>query len=374
LHDPDSGVREAAVASLAQLADKRATDPLIHALQDPQHEVRWRAARALDMLGWQPENDDQIVMRAVAAGDLVKTIGIGSAAVGRLTAVLNDARSPNRRAVVEALGQIGDTRAIKALTAAVKDADPTVRVYAIDALRDARDGEVTKVLLAALGDQDQHVRGMAAAVLGRIGDPSVVEPLLGLLGDANWSVRKAAVESIGRLKDPRAVEALTVLLKDSDHDVREVAVAALGEIGDPWEKAEAARNAIPELKVALQSNEYWVRHSASEVLAKLDKIYAAEPELTAMNTAIRLRQQVAIDAMLKALSDYDSDLRMAAAEALGRICDARLTRPLAAALDDADQWVRQAAGRALERMGWIPSNDAQHAQHQAALQLQPFAA
>jgi HEAT repeat protein len=218
-------------------------------------------------------------------------------------------------------------------------------------------------------------------------------------------VRKAAVESIGRLKDPRAVEALTVLLKDSDHDVREVAVAALGEIGDPraverlvialadaqssvrqlaaaalrkidyrWEKAEAARNAIPELKVALQSNEYWVRHSASEVLAKLDKIYAAEPELTAMNTAIRLRQQVAIDAMLKALSDYDSDLRMAAAEALGRICDARLTRPLAAALDDADQWVRQAAGRALERMGWIPSNDAQHAQHQAALQLQPFAA
>ena len=220
--------------------------------------------------------------------------------------------------------------------------------------------------------------------------------------DVNWSVRKAAVEALGRLKDARAVEALTELLKDPDHDVREVTVAALGELGElraverlvltladsqsavrqlaaaalrridyQWEKSAAARQAIPELKIALQSNEYWVRQSASEVMAKLDKVYAAEPELTSMNTAIRLRQQVAIDALFKALNDYDRDLRLAAAEALGRIGNAHLAKPLVTALDDTDQWVRQAAARALERIGWIPADDAQHAQHQAALHLRP---
>ncbi len=87
-----------------------------------------------------------------------------------------------------------------------------------------------------------------------------------------------------------------------------------------------------------------------------------------------IRQQVAIDALFKALNDYDSDLRLAAAEALGRIGNAHLTKPLVTALDDTDQWVRQAAARALERIGWIPADDTQHAQHQAALHLRPCGA
>ena len=89
-----------------------------------------------------------------------------------------------------------------------------------------------------------------------------------------------------------------------------------------------------------------------------------------MDTAIRLRHQVAVDALLNALSDYDVDLRLAAAEALGRIGDARLAQPLTSGLTDDNPWVRQAAARALERMGWKPADETESALHQAALQLQ----
>jgi HEAT repeat protein len=133
LRDADGDVREAVVVALTQLEDKRAIEPLTRALGDPRHEVRWRAARALDAQGWQPANDDQTILRAIAAGEFGKAASVGSAAVDRLAAALRDQRNPKRRMVVEALGQVGDVRAIKALVAAVKDPDPAVRVNAIDA-------------------------------------------------------------------------------------------------------------------------------------------------------------------------------------------------------------------------------------------------
>jgi HEAT repeat protein len=41
-------------------------------------------------------------------------------------------------------------------------------------------------------------------------------------------------------------------------------------------------------------------------------------------------------------------------------------------LTDANPWVRQAAARALEKMGWQPADEAELARHQAALQSQPI--
>ena len=88
-----------------------------------------------------------------------------------------------------------------------------------------------------------------------------------------------------------------------------------------------------------------------------------------MNTGFRLRQQTAVDTLLKALGDDDRDLRLAAAEALGRICDARLASRLTPTLSDTDVWVRQAAALALEKMGWKPADELQLARHQAAIHL-----
>ncbi|RMF83541.1 MAG: NACHT domain-containing protein, partial [Nitrospirae bacterium] len=73
----------------------------------------------------------------------------------------------------------------------------------------------------------------AAEALGKLGDPRAVEPLLQALGDESRGVRRAAAEALGKLGDPRAVEPLLQALGDRYSDVRLAAAEALGKLGDP---------------------------------------------------------------------------------------------------------------------------------------------
>jgi len=78
----------------------------------------------------------------------------------------------------EALGAIGDPRAIEPLTAVLNE------------------------------DADEQVRAYAAEALGKIDDSRVVEPLIAALRDEESSVRDEAVKALSSSSDPRAVEAL----------------------------------------------------------------------------------------------------------------------------------------------------------------------
>ena len=398
--DPDLEVRKAVVQALSGSQDKLAVATLVNALRDSDREIRWRAAKALEAAGWKPASDEQSVWRAVAQGEFVRAADFGTVAVESLIVELADPHNPNRRDVIDSLGRIGDARAIRPLLAAVSDPDPNIRVAAVDALSGVRDSDVVAGLMLALKDPSKYARAVAAAALGKAGDASAVEPLLAVLTDEDWAVRKAAGEALARLRDKRAVEPMVALLRDPDQDVREAAVHALGEIRDrsavehlvtalvdpqlsvrnlassalrkidpQWEKLEQALGAIPRLKAALQNNDYWVRQSASEVLARLDKSHIPAPQLDETDTtAIRVRAQVALGVLVKALGDHDPILRLAAAEALGRTEDRRLVPPLVPALVDADPWVRHAAAIALEKLDWTPADPSQLALHRAALQ------
>ena len=122
------------------------------------------------------------------------------------------------------------------------------------------------------------------------------------------------------------------------------------------------------MKAALQSNEYWVRQAASEALAKLDRLHIPAPQLDETDTtAIRVRAQVALGVLVKALSDHDPILRLAASEALGRAADRRLIPPLVGALADPKPWVRHAAAIALDKLNWTPADDSEQALRRAAL-------
>jgi HEAT repeat protein len=402
--DPDREVRKAVVQALSGRKDKLSVAALVSALRDSDRELRWRAAKALDAAGWQPANDEQSVWRAVAYGEYVKAADFGTVAVEPLIGELEDPHSSNRLDVIHSLGRMGDARAIKPLLAAVSDPDPNIRVAAVDALNGVGDPDVVASLINALKDPSKNVRAVAAAALGSAGDATAVEPLLTVLADEEWAVRKAACDALARLRDKRAVEPLIELIIDPDQDVRESAVNALGEIRDrsavkslinalvdpqlsvrtlaanglrkidpKWEKLEQVHLAIPRLKVALRSNDYWVRQSASELLAKLDQSHTPVPQLddTAANvTAIRVRQQVALGVLVKVLNDRDPILRLAASEALGRAADRRLIPPLVGALADPKPWVRRAAAIALEKLGWTPADDSEQTLHQAAMRGQ----
>jgi HEAT repeat protein len=383
LRDSNHEVRETAVRTLQRLGDAQAISALVTALEDPHATVRWSAAKALDALGWKPSGDTQCLLRSVALQEFTKVTSMGAAAVEPLITSLKDPNHPNRRAVVEALSQTGDARIIKPLVTALKDNDAHVRVATVEALGRIRDARSLEPLTLALKDRDHLVRAATAAALSGFDDAKAVPPLIATLKDQNWNVRQSVAEALGRLKDPSAVEPLLPLLKDKDHDVRASTIEALAELRDAravtalvealadsqtavrqvaagalrkidpnWARSEAAQRAVPALKTALQSPEYWVRHSATETLDIINAQPTQEPAAVGgLDDTVQIRRRSVQDLFIGVLSDYDRDLRLAAVEALGRLGDSRAAAALTVSLQDEDDWVRAAAEAALERLG-----------------------
>jgi len=122
------------------------------------------------------------------------------------------------------------------VAAATTDADARVRAAALGALVRAAPGDASGVWLAALQDRAAPVRRRAAdlAPAVRVADPGdAVAALLPLLDDRDVTVVEAAAWALGELGDGRAVGALaTVVTTHRDALAREAAVAALGALGD----------------------------------------------------------------------------------------------------------------------------------------------
>lgn len=85
------------------------------------------------------------------------------------------------QAVAEALGKLGDTRAVEPLIAALQDEDVELRRAAAQALGEIGDSRAVEPLIAALRDKDIELRRVAARALGEIEDAQAVEPLLATL-------------------------------------------------------------------------------------------------------------------------------------------------------------------------------------------------
>src|SRR5688572_21510594 len=66
LKDEDKNVRENAARALGKIGDRRATTSLVAALGDSNGDVRNKAANGLKSLGWEPADDVQRALNAVA--------------------------------------------------------------------------------------------------------------------------------------------------------------------------------------------------------------------------------------------------------------------------------------------------------------------
>jgi HEAT repeat protein len=379
LNDPHSTVREAAAQALRLVGSREAIPALADALSDPVGAVRWQAAKALEVMHWESNHNLTRAYHAVALGDIEKATMYGADAVEPLMLVIHDGAYYQRQAAIEALSQIADNRIFDVLLVALKDHEEPVRTAAVEALRRISDQRAVAPLILALKDPHKHVRSLAAEALGQLGDTQAVEPLTKTLADADWEVREAAVFALGRFRDPRSADALIALLADPDREVREAAARVLEQVGDPravgplilalidpedtvrqaanyslqildpnWPESEIAHAIAPQLKAALKDQEYWVRQSAASILARIGEIKPSEPGATALAEPLHYRRQAAVETLILALHDYDLDLRLAAADALGRIGQRPALPALQCSQQDPDPHVRAAVAQALE--------------------------
>lgn len=136
----------------------------------------------------------------------------------------------------EALGEIGDVRALEPLIQALRNSDSFERyeyreralVPALVKLGEAAIGP----LIQTLKEKGTFFPGNAARALVEIGKPAV-EPLIQALKDKDSTSksRKLAIFALQEIGDARAVEPLNEAMKDEDNEsVRKIAQDALENI------------------------------------------------------------------------------------------------------------------------------------------------
>jgi len=211
LGDEDQQQRRIAVSKLGQLKDERAVEPLCRALEDDDIHVRCGAAKAL---GWlkspralrplmRSASERHRLVRAEAARALCELEWEEPQRGGaHLPALLAALEGEPSHWVAKVLGNYGDTRAVEPL-------------------------------IAALGkDPPSYVEKAMIAALGRLGDSRAVPFLISLLERPSaWgSTKPAAAEALGNIGDPRAIEHLKPHVGSLSFGLGKAARAAIKKI------------------------------------------------------------------------------------------------------------------------------------------------
>ena len=343
----DWEVREAACDALGQLDDTRAVKSLVNALRDDYWPVRHAAASALGKLG-----GTRAVEPLIAALRAEDTHQAGAAVPVRFGYTdfpgLHDSWTV-RRAIVIALGNLGDARAVAPLVAALRDDRKWVRGYAAEALGKLGDARAVDPLIAVLTDQDSFVRATAAAALDRLG----WRPDSGATEAAYW----VATEHWGKSASTGVIAPLLSVLNDDDPAIRGVVAATLADVG--------ALAVEPLIAAVNDPHTPWRRRSgAAEALGAIGDPRAVEALIAALPNAAcatalgQIGDARAVEPLVTALDTGETGDRRAAARALGRLGDRHAVQPLTTALTDHDASMRTSAAESLDQLGWHPEGTA----------------
>ena len=161
-----------------------------------------------------------------------------------LIELIVDEGFPNRNGAVDALGEIGDARAIKPL-------------------------------LKLLGNEDKGLQSDAAEALVKIGEPAV-EPLIEALKHEDCIVRIRAANVLGRIGDARAMEPLILALWDAEELVPLCASDALDKIDCDWTKKECTQKYLSYFSEALMKGNIPVKFHIIDILERIGDMGAIE--------------------------------------------------------------------------------------------------
>lgn len=189
LSDKDVEVRQAVVASLAEVKTKSATQALHKALEDDVPEVSFAAAKAL----WSRHDPaGKKALLAVLEGESKTSSGFFSKQKRDALRMMHTPRTAFMFALRQGIG-----------------------FAPVPGL-----GEGIASMQAILTDSGVSGRASAALMLGSDRDPATLEALEDALSDKEWSVRAAAVHSLSLRNDPAMKKRFEPLLQDDKTQVR----------------------------------------------------------------------------------------------------------------------------------------------------------
>jgi HEAT repeat protein len=353
----DSDVRSVSLRALARIADPRAIEPLIGALEAAE---AWLAPRIADILARH-----------------------GEPVIDPLIGVLNESTGRQARAwAANVLGEVRARRAFPSLVRLLDDPDEEVRAKAATALGRLDDRRAIGYLLDhLLTDPAPFVRARIATAMAQFGGPEVVDRLVRALGDQAWWVRMRSVEALEQI-GAVAEAPLLVALDDADPEIRMRAAVALERLGVPNNLARMIENGerLPEASEILakfattgsrEALAGLIEHHSSQVRSavvaaveraergdladELIQIAANDSEASVRAQALTaLRSLGILEALPVAhagLNDGDQNVRAASVALLGQLGGSDIVELLEAQTDDHDAAVRAAAIRALAGFG-----------------------
>jgi HEAT repeat protein len=220
-------------------------DPLIAASKSEDSKARQRAifairdlskdldfAKAVDsLIGALGDQDEWTRLYAIQA---LGTIGDKKAVEPLVQLLAKETVNRNVAGAAAVLAKIADTNGVEVLAHVLQTSDEKGRVRSVADLLarkgDARGVDSLVEILQHSGDES--ARAEAALTLGDIRDSRGVEPLIRALRDSNSRVRCIAARGLEEIGDSRAIEPLREALKDPDSQVREYAAKALASLGE----------------------------------------------------------------------------------------------------------------------------------------------
>jgi HEAT repeat protein len=288
-------------------------------------------------------NDDTATVRQTALNTLVMLTNDAdrTVLVEPFIQALADSAEPVRAEAARWLGQMRAQEAVDALS---------------NALQNDESVAVRRRAAYALAYIEPDLKTLQAA--GKAGEMA----LLDAVSDPERSVRLRAIWALGQLKSAAAVKSLVSVLEADQNAIPEKrkAAEALGVIGDS--------GALEALVTAVQfADEPGVRSSAAEALGQLGNGHRTQDILMRVlrqdlqgevraSAALALEQLAASDAtpaLIDALEDSETDVRLRAARALAVVGDDSAIEPLQALLADKQisKPLRLVVEQALARLG-----------------------
>jgi len=271
-HSTDAIGRIEAAEALASIAAKEKN------FDDQQSSIIEALQRAL--------TTDSFFGVRVAAANTLARFGQDEHATKALVAGAKDKDSRVRAAIVSALKDSTNPKAIEALRNALNDPSPFVVVEAIAGALKQGDEAARNTVFEIAYRRNVAPRVLITAMLSLASlKRAEALPLAIKAVDADqpMEVRRAGLRALYRIgtHDPKAVERLIAMLDDTEHDIRYAAIQILGEL-----KATSAAGALQRL--SREDHQADVRKAAAAALAQLAQLDKATNE----------KANVAIDAEL----------------------------------------------------------------------------